>query len=66
MPLMKIGFAEPIDEAGIMDIFTDENGQSIDGSQVLNKYFFITDLDYLDDFMGGADSITYEIAWSDY
>jgi hypothetical protein len=62
LPLMKISFADPIDEDGIADIFTDENGQSVDASQVLNKYFFITDLDVLDDFMGGADSITYEIA----
>jgi hypothetical protein len=28
---------------------------------VLNKYFFITDLDYLDDFMGGADSIGFMV-----
>jgi hypothetical protein len=58
---MKISFADPIDEAGITDIFTDENGQPVDASQVLNKYLFITDLDYLDDFMGGADSITYDV-----
>ena len=63
---MKIGFAEAINEAGIIDIFTNENGQPVNTSQVLKRYFFITDLDYLDDFMGGADSITYEIAWSDY
>ena len=62
LPLMKIGFAEPINEAGIIDIFTNENGQPVNTSQVLKRYFFITDLDYLDDFMGGADSITYEIA----
>ncbi|MDA7635090.1 cadherin domain-containing protein [Alphaproteobacteria bacterium] len=62
LPLMKISFADPIDEAGITNIFTDENGQPVDASQVLNNYFFITNLDYLDDFMGGADSISYEIA----
>ncbi|MDA7635088.1 cadherin domain-containing protein, partial [Alphaproteobacteria bacterium] len=61
LPLMKISFADPIDEAGITGIFTDENGQPVDASQVLNKYLFITDLDYLDDFMGGADSITYDV-----
>ena len=63
---MKISFADPIDEAGITNIFTDENGQPVDASQVLNNYFFITNLDYLDDFMGGADSISYEIAWPWY
>jgi len=62
LPLMKISFADPIETAGIMDIFTDDAGESVNASQVLNRYFFITDLDYLDDFMGGADSITYEIA----
>lgn len=61
LPLMKINFAEPIGTAGIMDIFTDEDGQQVDASQVLNKYFFITDLDYLDDFMGGANSIGYMV-----
>ncbi len=61
LPLMKISFAEPIGTAGIMDIFTDEDGQQVNASQVLNKYFFITDLDYLDDFMGGADSIGFMV-----
>ena len=61
LPLMKISFADPIDEDGITALFTDENGQLVDASQVLNNYFFITDLDYLDDFMGGADSITYDV-----
>ena len=62
LPLMKISFADPIETAGIMDIFTDDAGESVNASQVLNRYYFITDLNYLDDFMGGADSITYEIA----
>jgi hypothetical protein len=62
LPLMKISFADPIGTEGIMDIFTDDAGEPIQVLTALNKYFFITDLDVLDDFMGGADSITYEIA----
>ena len=59
---MKISFAEPVDMAGITAILTDDAGQSVNPGQVLNPYLFMTDLDYLDDFLGGATSIDYSIA----
>ena len=62
LPLMKISFANPIDTADIQDIFTNDAGEPADMTLALNRYYFITDLEYLDDFMGDTDSISYEIA----
>jgi hypothetical protein len=61
LPLMKISFADPIDAAGITAIFTDDTGQMVDVGDVLNRYYFITDLDILDDLMGGINSVGYNI-----
>ncbi|MDA7634851.1 hypothetical protein N8755_02935 [Alphaproteobacteria bacterium] len=61
LPLMKISFADPIDAAGITNIFTDDTGQMVDVGDVLNRYYFITDLDILDDLMGGINSVGYNI-----
>ena len=61
-PLAAFAGADTIGTEGIMDIFTDDAGEPVDVSTALNKFFFITNLDYLDDFLGGADSISYEIA----
>jgi hypothetical protein len=61
LPLMKISFADPIDEDGITALFTDDTGQSVDVGDVLNRYYFITDLDILDELMGGINSIGYSI-----
>ena len=61
MPLMQIRFAEPVDTAGITDIFTDDHGQPVEPADVLNRNFALTDLDYLDDILGGSDNIGYII-----
>ena len=61
LPLMKISFADPIDAAGITALFTDDTGQLMDVGDVLNRYYFITDLDVLDDVLGGINSIGYSI-----
>ncbi|MDA7634852.1 hypothetical protein N8755_02940 [Alphaproteobacteria bacterium] len=61
LPLMQIRFAEPVDTAGITDIFTDDHGRPVEPADVLNKNLVLTDLDYLDDFLGGPDAISYII-----
>ena len=61
MPLMQIRFAESVDTAGITDIFTDDHGQPVEPADVLNRNFALTDLDYLDDILGGSDNIGYII-----
>ena len=58
---MQIRFAEPVDTAGITDIFTDDHGPPVEPADVLNKNLVLTDLDYLDDFLGGPDAISYII-----
>ena len=54
-------FAEPVDTAGITDIFTDDQGRPVEPVDVLNKNLVLTDLDYLGDFLGGPDAISYII-----
>ena len=54
-------FAEPLDTAGITDIFMDDHGRPVEKASVLNKNLALIDLDYLDDFLGGSDAISYII-----
>ena len=46
---------------GDADIFTDDHGRPVEPADVLNKNLVLTDLDYLDDFLGGPDAISYII-----
>jgi siroheme synthase (precorrin-2 oxidase/ferrochelatase) len=54
-------FAEPLDTAGITDIFMDDHGRPVEKASMLNKNLALIDLDYLDDFLGGSDAISYII-----
>jgi hypothetical protein len=39
----------------------DDHGRPVEKASVLNKNLTLIDLDYLDDFLGGSDAISYII-----
>ncbi len=61
LPLVQIQFAEPVNEAGISDIFKDDNNRPVVLTDILDKNLVLTDLDYLDDILGGENAIDYII-----
>lgn len=61
LPLVQIQFAEPVNEAGISDIFKDDNNRPVDLTDIVDKNLVLTDLDYLDDILGGENAIDYII-----
>jgi hypothetical protein len=61
LPLVQIQFAEPVNEAGILDIFKDDNNWPVHMTDILDDNLVLTDLDYLDDILGGENAIGYII-----
>ncbi|MGB2165629.1 MAG: precorrin-2 dehydrogenase/sirohydrochlorin ferrochelatase family protein [Candidatus Puniceispirillales bacterium] len=61
LPLVQIQFAEPVNEACISDIFKDDNNRPVVLTDILDKNLVLTDLDYLDDILGGENAIDYII-----
>ena len=59
MPIMKVAFAEPMGGAEIMDVIT---GEGASFSDVLFRNGMLKDLNYLDDFLGGADSLGFSVS----
>ena len=59
MPIMKVVFAEPMGGAEIMDVIT---GEGASFSDVLFRNGMLKDLNYLDDFLGGADSLGFSVS----
>ena len=59
MPIMQVVFAEPMGGAEIMDVIT---GEGASFSDVLFRNGMLKDLNYLDDFLGGADSLGFSVS----
>ena len=59
MPIMQVDFAETVERQEIIDMIADAGASPAD---VLYRHSILKDLNYLDDFLGGADSLGFSVS----